>query len=51
MLALSSFHCEASHPTVGVRLPGADGVEVAQMFESVEVLGINAANVKVHNGG
>ena len=37
MLALSSFHCEASHPTVGVRLRGADGVEVAQMFESVEV--------------
>ena len=37
MLALSSFHCQASHPTVGARLPGAGGVEVAQMYESVEV--------------
>ena len=37
MLALSSFHCQASHPTVGVRLPGAGGVEVVQMCESVEV--------------
>ena len=37
MLALNSFHCQASHPRVGVRLPGAGGVEVAQMAESVEV--------------
>ena len=37
MLALSSFHCQASHQTVGVRLSGAGGVEVAHMYESVEV--------------
>ena len=50
MLALSSFHCQASHSTVVVHLPGSGAIEGAQTYESLEVWAAMRRALKVTLG-